>query len=72
MLVSSCINPNQPNGGYFAMDPAQARANMMNTNAIERDSQQFRQAERMGQAEAIEMATRNNPRVIRSTTIVVP
>jgi hypothetical protein len=64
LFVTSCVNPNQPNGGYFAMDPKVAAQNRAFTHAIENDSQQFRHRERMSQATATELATRNAPRVI--------
>jgi hypothetical protein len=70
VAVSSCINPNQPNAGYFAMDPAQAEANRQYTHSIEDDSQNFRHRERMSQATAIEKATRNAPRSV--TNVYAP
>ena len=68
LLSVSCVNPNQPNAGYFALDPAQAAANRAHTHSIEADSQRFRHAERMSQAIATEHATRNAPRVLNTTT----
>lgn len=64
LFATSCVNPNQPNAGYFAMDPKVAAQNRAFTHAIENDSQQFRHRERMSQATATELATRNAPRVI--------
>jgi hypothetical protein len=69
LLVTSCVNPNQPNAGYFAMDPNVAAQNRAFTHAIEDDSQQFRHRERMSQATATELATRNAPRVIYHTSV---
>jgi hypothetical protein len=71
-LLSSFINPNQPNAGYFAMDPAQAEANRQNTHRIEHDSQNFRHRERMSEATAIEKATRNMPRSVSTTNVYAP
>lgn len=68
--LNCCINPNQPNAGYFAMDPAQAEANRRYTHAIEEDSQNFRHRERMSEATAIEKATRNAPRSV--TNVYAP
>ncbi|MFZ4766552.1 MAG: hypothetical protein ACOYMN_16490 [Roseimicrobium sp.] len=72
LLCSSCMNPNQPNAGYFAMDPNVAAQNRAYTHAIEDDSQQFRHRERMSVATATELATRNAPRVIYHTSIHAP
>ena len=72
LLATSCVNPNQPNAGYFALDQATAEHNRAYTHAIEDDSQQFRHRERMSQAIATEMATRNAPRVIYHTSVYGP
>jgi hypothetical protein len=35
ITLSSCINPNQPNGGFFSLDVEQAEANRQYTHRIE-------------------------------------
>ncbi|GAA5482495.1 hypothetical protein [Haloferula sargassicola] len=67
-LIPSCINPNQPNAGYFAADVDQVEANRQYTHMIENDGQQYRHAERMSQAEARELSTRHNPQVIHRSS----
>lgn len=71
LCVSSCVNPNQPNAGYFALDASQAEANRRNTHRIESSSQDFRHDERMSEASAIERATRNRPRSVQNTNVII-
>jgi hypothetical protein len=69
-ILSSCINPNQPNSGYYGISREQAENNRAYTHQIEADSQQFRHDERMSQAQANELSTRNAPRSVTRTTII--
>ncbi|MBK8093154.1 MAG: hypothetical protein IPK32_14505 [Verrucomicrobiaceae bacterium] len=68
--LSSCVMPppiytNQP---YLPPSPQEQAIARANINAVEDESYAFRQRERMGQAAAIEKATRNNPRSISNTS----
>lgn len=68
--LSSCVMPppiytNQPYQPPSPREQAIARANV---NAIEDESYAFRQRERMGQAAAIEKATRHAPRSVTNTS----
>ena len=68
----SCVAPVETNVLSYPLDPGVAQRNREFTHAIEDDGQQFRHRERMSQAAAVELATRNTPRVIHHTHVVVP
>jgi hypothetical protein len=70
LTLSSCVLPppaftNQPWQPPSPQEQAIARANV---NAVEDESYAFRQRERMGEARAIEMATRHAPRSVTNTS----
>jgi hypothetical protein len=75
LFLNSCGTPFQPGQGYHQSDisPEERSRNRALVNQVEDESFRFDQRERMGQARAIETATRNAPRSItnQSTNLFV-
>ncbi|MEI6278455.1 MAG: hypothetical protein WCQ16_03600 [Verrucomicrobiae bacterium] len=67
LLLQGCMIPGS-NSEYFAMDPQQAEANRKNTHRVEQEGRDMDNIERMRRAQAIELATRHNPRVINNSS----
>jgi len=69
-LFTSCGTPIQPGQGYYVSDigPEERARNRQLVNQVEDESYHFDQRERMGQARAIEHATRNASREVQTTS----
>ena len=75
LLLTSCADMVQPQLGYYRSDisPQERARNRALVNQVEDESYHFDQRERMGQARAIEMATRHAPTHItnQSTNVLL-
>jgi hypothetical protein len=69
LAISGCAAPNSQ---FATLSPEQAERNRQYTERIEAVGRAQEREERMGRAEAAEVATRNAPKNVSTTTVYAP